>query len=340
MEILKKDKILFIQTAFIGDAILTLPAIQEFKKSNPENDIDILCIPSTSEIFKCSPFVSNVMILDKRGEQKGIWKFLKFCRNIREAGYKKIYSFHRSFRTAFLILESNVKDTVGFSNASMNYVYKQVVKYNPSDHEVKRNLFLAGFNFQGDDWKILPLLETSSQKVDNFIIQNQLEKGFICIAPGTIWNTKKYPLDYYKEIVDFFTRNNRIVVLLGSKQDENLCNSLLLNEKVISSAGLFNVSESIELLRKATLLISNDSAPAHFAMAADIPVVMLYCSTVPAFGFYPYNKNSSWLSFEKLDCKPCGIHGHEKCPLGHFKCGLELKADLVIKHIMEKDFEK
>ena len=52
------------------------------------------------------------------------------------------------------------------------------------------------------------------------------------------------------------------------------------------------------------------------------PVLTIYCSTVPEFGFYPYNKKSSYISFNDLNCKPCGIHGYEKCPIKSFDCGI------------------
>jgi heptosyltransferase-2 len=70
-------------------------------------------------------------------------------------------------------------------------------------------------------------------------------------------------------------------------------------------------------------------------MCADIPVLMLYCSTVPDFGFYPYNKKSYFLSFDELFCKPCGIHGYIKCPLNTFDCGYKLKPEIVISKMKE-----
>ena len=70
-------------------------------------------------------------------------------------------------------------------------------------------------------------------------------------------------------------------------------------------------------------------------MAADAKVLTIYCSTVPEFGFYPYNKKSAWIGVEKLECKPCGIHGFKKCPEGHFKCAELLTPKEVIQK-MEK----
>jgi heptosyltransferase-2 len=85
------------------------------------------------------------------------------------------------------------------------------------------------------------------------------------------------------------------------------------------------------LLRRSKLLITNDSAPTHLGICADIPVLTLYCSTVADFGFYPFSPESDFLSYDELDCKPCGIHGHEKCPVDTFDCAKLLQPESVIE---------
>lgn len=336
MEILTNKKVLFIQTAFIGDAILCLPAIQMYKKNEPNTQIAVLCIPSTEEIFRNSPAVNNIIVFDKKGKDKSFFRFLKFSQKMKEMKFDKIYSFHRSFRTAFMVLKSNVKESYGFDNATLKHIYKHLIEYKPEDHEVKRNLSLVGFNFKDTEWQITPEICLKDKgKINEFIENNELS-NFLVIAPGSIWETKKYPQKYFRDVINYFETSGLKIVLIGSAKDAELCESLSVNNNVISAAGMFSLPESVELLRRSKFLISNDSSPAHLGMCANIPVLMIYCSTIPGFGFYPYNKQSSWISFEGLDCKPCGIHGYKKCPLGHFKCGYELKPESVINKLKEK----
>ncbi len=74
------SRILFIQTAFLGDAILTLPAIQKLKEQYPDCILDVLCIPTTAEVFQASKSIDNVIILDKRGEHKSLVATYKFVK--------------------------------------------------------------------------------------------------------------------------------------------------------------------------------------------------------------------------------------------------------------------
>ena len=333
------EKILVIQTAFPGDAILTLPMIQKLKLIYSGSVIDVVCIPATSEIFSASPSVDQVIVLDKKVKHKSIFGLWNFIKELRKNNYSRIYSPHRSFRSSFIVMNLNVSETYGFSNASFRHVYKNLIEYIPSHHEVQRNLDLIGNN-SNESWKILPEIKIfgqSKSKVEKFITELNISGDIISIAPGSVWNTKKYPAEYFEAIIKFLNEHLIEVILIGSEKEKALCNSIKekFNDKVHSSAGMFTLAETIELLKKTSLLITNDSAPTHLGMCANIPVLTLYCSTVPEFGFYPYNSGSSFLSLNDLYCKPCGIHGYEKCPVKNFACGYNLKPEVVISKVNE-----
>lgn len=329
-------RILVIQTAFIGDAILTLPMLQVLKKNNPGAEIDVAAIPSTKIIFEHSPVVDSVHVLDKRGKHKSIGGLLGFAKQLKRKKYDVIYSPHRSFRTSLLVWFSGVKETYGFSNASGKWVYKNIVKYNPDIHEVGRNLSLIDSPVE-DISNNLPIVEASHEaisKVEAFV-EDLKPTRLAAIAPGSVWNTKRYPIEHYKDVAGYLADKGYQVLLLGGMGDIGLVSELhkAYPESTTVTAGKFDLIESIELLRRCEILICNDSAPTHMAMCADIPVVTLYCSTVPRFGFYPYSKKSGYLSYNDLDCKPCGIHGHNKCPIDNFLCGKELMPQNVINEI-------
>lgn len=337
MEILNgKEKILVIQTAFLGDAILTLPMIQKLKEKFPNCSIDVVSIPATKEIFEYSPYVDNVIPLDKKGKHKSILQLIRFAIQLKNNNYTRLYSPHRSFRTSFLVFLLNVENSYGFDNASFSFVYNRTVRYNKTEHEVNRNLNLAGIKVENENWKILPEIN-SSYEIENKVneLLQKVSKPVISIAPGSVWQTKKYPEEYFEIITEYLIKKNYFVAFIGGQNDFEICDRLFKKYYTgsINFAGSLTIAESVQLLRKSKLLICNDSAPTHMGMAADIPVITLFCSTIPGFGFYPYNQKSISLSLDGLKCKPCGIHGKRKCPINTFECGLKLLPDLVIKKI-------
>ncbi len=331
----EKKKILVIQTAFPGDAILTLPFIQDLKKKSPDYLIDVLCIPSTAEIFIASPYINSIISFDKKGKQKSILSFIKFIKELKSKEYEIVYSPHRSLRSAIIAMNLSAKETYGFENSSLKFAFKHTVKYDPSVHEVKRNLEFVGDDYSIDKWRITPEITVtagSKENVQKFLSENKIDK-FIVLAPGSVWETKKYPIEYFKQIVNHFANRKHQIILIGGNEDKILCEELKrgYEEVVHIAAGEFTFIETIELLKSTSLLICNDSAPTHLGMCADIPVLTIYCSTVPQFGFYPYNMKSDYISYDNLSCKPCGIHGYSSCPLGTFDCAKLLVPDLVIE---------
>jgi len=330
-----EKKILVIQTAFPGDAILTLPFIQELKKKKPDYLIDVVCIPTTSEIFAASPYVHTIITMDKRGKQKSFTAFLKFVEELKSNSYEIVYSPHRSFRSALIALNLSAKESYGFDKSSLKFAYTKIVKYDHSSHEVKRNLSLLDNDYSNDKWKITPEIMISDaikSKVQKFLNDNQIQK-FITIAPGSVWETKKYPIEFYRQITEYFINSGFQIVFIGGINDRNLCEELKKNiqRNIFIVAGEFSFIDSIELLKKSRLLICNDSAPTHLGVCANIPVLTIYCSTIPGFGFYPYNPKSDYISYDDLNCKPCGIHGFNKCPINTFDCANRLHPEKVIQ---------
>ena len=169
-----------------------------------------------------------------------------------------------------------------------------------------------------------------------YFIKSEIKtEKIIAVAPGSVWQTKVYPAEHYKEIIKYLTEDGYTVILIGGDADKDLCEQIKssFSDKVLNLAGKFSFIETEELLKHVKLLISNDSAPTHLGMCADIPVLTIYCSTVPGFGFYPYNEKSEFISFNNLHCKPCGIHGYRQCPIETFDCGYKLQPDTVIEKI-------
>lgn len=341
METLKmSERILFIQTAFLGDSILTLPALQKLKEKYPESVVDVLCIPTTQAVFQSSKSVDNVIVIDKKGEHKSLLKTYRFIKKLKQNNYTKVYSSHRSFRTAFIVLLLEVRESYGFDNAALFHTYKTLIHYELSKHEVQRNLDLIGYEYGSESWKIIPVINVNNEtkeKVKSFLFEKKIDNGFIAIAPGSVWQTKKYPHKYFEEIIAEFINKNYKVVIIGGEKDFSECEMLKnkFDDKVINAAGKFSVTESIELIKNAWLMITNDSAPTHMAMCADVKTITVYCSTVPEFGFYPYNNKSVSLSYNDLKCKPCGIHGYENCPIKTFDCGMKMFPLNVINKVEE-----
>lgn len=336
---MNNSKFLIIQTAFLGDVILTLPVIQELKKKYPESEIDFLCIPETSEILKNNPLVSEIITYDKRNSGvNGLWGLIKKLKN---KNYDFLISPHRSFRSSLISKLSNATKTISFDNSSLNFFYDEKINYSKEIHEIRRDLSLLNSFGIKSNKIIKPDLFISVQdkrKIDSLFYEHRLKEDekFIAIAPGSVWLTKRFPEEKFAKLCDLLVNLNTKIILIGGKKDKVFSDFIQNNSKnrnIINVTGNFSVMESAELIKRAAVLITNDSAPLHIANAVETSVVAIFGATVPSFGFYPFGKDDIVIETKGLNCRPCAIHGGKKCPIGTFVCMKNIDEQKILEAV-------
>jgi heptosyltransferase II len=334
-------KILVIQTAFIGDAILTLPLIQVLKRNYPQSSIDVVVVPRTAEIFAHHPAVSKVFRYDKRGSDKGITGVWCLRKNLSKEKYDLIVVPHRSFRSSFITWLSKPTVSVGFDTSAGRWMVKKIAQYDPSSHEIERNLSLLRPMKLSHTAFELPRLFPSSQDaqiVDSIWKEYGLSQYqyIIAVAPGTIWNTKRWPSERFASVCGQIASENIALMLVGGKEDEDLCKEVgeaAQAKNIFVVAGKLSLLQSAELISRCTVLLSNDSAPMHLAVAVGTPVVAIFGATIPEYGFAPRGPHDVVIETCGLKCRPCSIHGGHKCPIKTFDCMLSISPALVVNNL-------
>lgn len=328
-------KILVIQTAFIGDLILTLPLIQTIKKNYAESIVDLLCIPYTQGAVKNNPYLNEVIVFDKQKKRK-ISDLLALSRDVKKRDYDISIIPHRSLRSALIASFAGIKRRIGFKKSLFEFLLTDSVIYPVGIHEVDRNLALLNdFNFLEASRvpELYPAREDEYIVLD-YINSNNIEEDFICIAPGSKWFTKRWPVEYYSMLTDMLGGSGMKVILTGGAEDKEICDYISSrNKSVINSCGKFSLLQTALLIKRSLLLVSNDSAAVHLASAVNTPVIDIYGPTVPAIGFYPLSENSISMEVKDLNCRPCSIHGGKKCPAKTFDCMKNVTPEMIFAEI-------
>ncbi|HLF19761.1 MAG TPA: lipopolysaccharide heptosyltransferase II, partial [Bacteroidota bacterium] len=336
---MKKDPetILVIQTAFIGDAVLTLPLIQILKKRYPAAEIGVVVVPRSAELFHNHPAITKIIEYDKRGRLSGMRGFFQIVNEVRQQDYDLAVIPHRSIRSALLAKLARIPERIGFDTSAGRFLFTKSVRYRNEDHEIDRNLsLLQGISGKFEGRELPDLFPTSDdvKKTDEFLAAVNLEneERLIAIAPGTIWNTKRWLKEQFAALARMLLQKGYAVVLIGGPEDRVLCGEiqeLSGDAKIVNASGRLALMQSAELVRRSRLLVSNDSAPMHLGVAMRTPVVAIFGATVPAFGFAPYGAHDVIVEILGLPCRPCSIHGGEKCPIKTFVCMKNITAERV-----------
>ncbi|MGC8594166.1 MAG: glycosyltransferase family 9 protein [Candidatus Kryptoniota bacterium] len=324
-------KILVIQTAFLGDVILTLPVVQRLKKIEANSTVDFVTIPETAEIVQNNKFVDNVFILDKHGRERNFASIYAFGKSIRRQSYDIVLCPHRSLRSALITAMSGASIRIGFENSALPVVFTQRVPWKFGVHEIDRNMSLLGalgLECGGEPPMLFPTNE-DIETVEKFLLVNNVKSPFAVVAPGTVWPTKQYPVSKMRDVVKALLLYFKNVVIVGGKGDVAAAENLVTDKRVVMAAGKLRVLSSAEIVRRSSVIVANDSAAVHIASAFGTPTVAIFGPTIRDFGFYPYNKNSLVIEIEGLSCRPCSLHGGRRCPISTFECMNNIKPETV-----------
>lgn len=318
----KKKKFLVIQTASIGDVILSTALIEKLHQTYPHGLIDCLVKKGTNSLFNGHPFLRKVLVWDKQNHKYR--NFIQLLAVIQNEKYDYVINVQRFASTGLLTVLSGARHTMGFKKNPLSLFFGKRVQHSISQHadnihETDRNHALIQDitdNIKGAV-RLYPnakcYAKTSQYKT----------KEYICIAPASLWFTKQYPEAQWVDLIQAVPADTAIY-LLGGPADQALCNRIAKASQcsnVLSLAGQLSFLETTALMRDAVMNFVNDSAPQHMATAINAPVTAIFCSTVPEFGFGPLSAHSRIVQTNTpLDCKPCGLHGYKACPKNHFNC--------------------
>ncbi len=317
-------KFLVIQTAFTGDVVLATAIVEKLYRYFPDAQIDFLLRKGNEALLENHPFLHEVLIWNKKeNKTKNLLALLK---KIRKNKYDVVINMQRFASTGILAAFSEAKEKIGFDKNPLSFLFTKKIRHNMTNgrHEVERNNDLIAH--LTDTMLTKPRLYPTQKNYDE--AKDLMAQPYICITPASVWFTKQYPAEKWIEFINSLPPNLTIY-LLGGKTDISLCEMIkekTKNKQVVIEAGKLNFLSSAALMEKAVMNYTNDSAPLHFASATDAPVSAIFCSTIPAFGYYPLSEKSLIIETkEQLACRPCTLHGKRACPLGHFKCGYTIE---------------
>jgi heptosyltransferase-2 len=149
----------------------------------------------------------------------------------------------------------------------------------------------------------------------------------IVLAPGSVWATKRWP--YFETLAMELSNEGRLVVIGGN---DDVSAGEIIRVRVpdaVIAAGKLSLLGSAELIRRAQVVVTNDSSPTHLASAMGTPTVTIFGPTTPGFGFGPLAPHSRVAELATMPCRPCHHHGPRRCPLGHWRCMTQLDAGRV-----------
>ncbi len=315
-------RVLVIQTAFLGDVVLTTPLLRAVKDRWPASHLAALVIPETAAVLEGLPFLDEIIVHDKRG--RGLRELARVLREVRARRFDVVISPHRSARSSLIAWHSGAATRLGYDKSALPFLYTARVPRGAAGHETERILALgAKIGIIGVGGR--PCLAVRPE--ERVAARRTAGRGpFVVLSPSSVWATKRWTPEGFAAVGDNLAGQGYGVILVGTAADRAITGAVAgaMAAPVRDLAGETTVRELAALIAEAALVVANDSAPVHVAAAFDTPTVAIFGATVPGQGFGPLASRAAVAEVTGITCRPCGPHGGAHCPKKHFRCMRDL----------------
>jgi len=310
---------------WVGDAVMSLPALRELRRMFPAARITLACHPGTADIFTESDFADEVLAV-----QRGTFSVIKNARAWRERQFDLAVLFQNAFAAAMTAWLAGVPLRAGYETDRRGSLLTTAIPlpaWKDERHEsfyylnVVEELGRALFG----NWSIAESEPSASLKVSPerkeaavSLINKagaQAGKPLAVLCPGSVNSrAKRWPPERYAELADRLAESEINVVLIGSQAELDVSRevSSRARHKPIVLTGKTTVAEAAAIISIADVLVTNDTGPAHIGAALGTPTLVIFGPTNP-LTTYPLSPSAAIIRHPP-DCAPCMLRD---CPIDH-----------------------
>jgi heptosyltransferase-2 len=316
-------------TNWLGDAVMTTPALAAVREGFPDARIVLLARPLVAELFRHHPDVDEVMIYERPGRHEGAFGRLRLAGEVRRRRFDGALLLQNAFDAAWIAFLGRIPERAGYPTDGRRILLTLPVPLTPGileRHEVEYYLcLLDGLGIPRPVPAVLKLSVTEEEReaMATRLASLGIGRGapIVAINPGATYGSAKrwYP-DRFAAVAEALSSEwSARAVVVGSTAEAPLAGEIeaAMRNPPINLAGKTTVRELMALLSLSSFLVTNDSGPMHIGAALGVPLVAI-------FGPTDWRRTSPWTDRARVvrvdvDCSPCMLRvcdrGHE-CMLG------------------------
>lgn len=336
----KIERVVVRGTNWVGDAVMTVPALRALRRLLPESEITLVVRPWARGIFTDQNFVDKLLIYDRRNA----FSVINQIREWKSRNFDLAILFQNAFEAAVIPFFAGVPRRLGYATESRQRLLTDPVPlpdWRSSEHEVFYYLYLIaaleqvlfGSNtiYEHEPDIGLDLADNKREDARSFLDQSGVTKdsSIVVICPGSINSrAKRWPAESFAKLGDELIDQGKQVLLIGSRDEEDVTvavTSRMRNSPVVLT-GKTTLDQLIGVLSIADLVVTNDTGPAHIAASVGRPTLVIFGPTNP-LTTRPFSSQAEILRHPP-DCAPCMLRD---CPIDH-RCMTAITVEEVLEH--------
>jgi len=317
-------KILIRSVNWIGDAVMTTPAISVIREYFPHAEITIFANMPVSQLFLHHPGIDNIITFDRQGKHHGVAGRLRLANELRKHAFDLAVILPNSFDSALVPWLAGIPARIGKCSDGRTLLLSgryNATKVSATCHEVEYYLnLMQHFGITGgrtplhlfitseEEDRAADLLTEYGIRTDDFVLG---------INPGASYGSAKrwYPERFAGVAGQLAAEWSAKIIIFGGPGETDMAADIedrLDEDTCLNLAGKTTIRELMALIRRCNFFITNDSGPMHIAAAFDVPIVAIFGSTDHT-GTSPYSDKAVVVR-KSIDCAPCKLR---ECPTDH-----------------------
>ena len=353
---------ILIRFSSMGDIVLQTPVAAWLKFKFPQCRIIFITAWEFRSLVEDHPFIDEVFAINRLKGTEDRAQLKKLALKIDSIDGKKVLiDLHNTLRAKFI--RFNLKQTLCMAVPKRSILRKILIKFKidllknlPSHHERVLNdiSFFLSMSFDRDELeefiasktygevKTLTTLPQSFKPSNTLDLDFSLPSKYIVIAPIASFPNKRWPMGHFNQFcLKFLSHKDyeEFSIVLVAGPSDTFCSDIETNgleseSRFINLQGKTSIAGTTDVIRKADLVLSNDTATVHIAEALDKKVLALFGPTHESFGFRPHLKKNKSASVE-LPCRPCSATGKDKCLQASLLCMEQIAVERVFTDVIE-----
>ena len=296
----------------------------------PSAEVHFLTKKRNADLLQANPYIDKIQLYDG--------SISNLISDLKAEKYDYIIDLHNNLRSLAVKFSLNAQS---YSFNKLNFRKLLFTRFGintmPDRHIVDRAMeTLRSFNIENDGKGLDYFIPDGDEFLQEELPEN-FRSGYIALVLAGTYTTKKMPVAKYRNLI---SGSNVPFVLLGGKSERILASEILdwNTGNVVDFTGQLRINQSASLVKKARLVISNDTGLMHIAAAFHKKILSVWGNTSPEFGMYPYlpGKGSEMIEVKGLACRPCSKLGYRKCPKKHFRCMNDIQEDKIIDWVKQE----
>ncbi|MEP6923830.1 MAG: lipopolysaccharide heptosyltransferase II [Pyrinomonadaceae bacterium] len=338
------ERVVVRGTNWVGDAVMSVPALRELRRVLPNAHIT-LCTRGWAEgIFADADFIDQILTYDKKGNS--INSVFKQAKKWRGYKFDLAILLNNAFESALLAQIGGAQQRIGYRIDGRGFLLTDALSipaWKDKRHEVfyylniiaqlEIKLFGETRVWERDPDILINVSESRKNAARKFLAESgvDLTRKIIALCPGsTNSRAKRWQTESYSKLADLLQENlNASVVLIGSPDELEVSNDVCEKSttKPILLTGKTSLSEAVAALSVVNLLVTNDTGPAHIAPAVGTKTIVIFGPTTPETT-RPFSDLAE-IIVKPPGCAPCMLRD---CPIDH-RCMTAIKPFEIFKMI-------